>query len=295
MAGSTGLTRPQITLREQLARKIVNRGKRVPCRVSTPLGNPFKAVQVIGKSLAEIKRAAIEIDVQKGSHQLSSIPELSIRRQLIRVPSNAERRLPYCIMTGEGNLLRVVEALEQPLSAIEALSARVNALRSLKTEEILWTPLPRIEKLNSRVKGFSFPLENLGKTVAEEIGQTTWEIVIGIEVAKLEEQEIKLEEIVGRSLWAITNRNGVLTNINMGEARAVVDAINEKFGLGVDLLDEKISEIVSKKFVHQLLGHGIFWYHDAKGQRVVSNVFVRGIDPVAHPQLGGLLMGRPKP
>ena len=289
------LARPQITLREQLARNIANRGKEVPCRVFTPLGNPFKAVQVIGRSLAEIRQIAVEIDLKRSSSSSFHLPDLCIRRQGVRVKANRGKQLPYNLVTYEGNALRVDEVLAQPLSAIEALSARVNALRALKTKEILWTPLPAMERLADRIRGIeSLSLADLGKAVEVAVGRTTWEVLIGIEVARLEKEGIKLEEVIGRSLWAVTNEKGMLVNIDEKEARAVVDSINQKFGLGVELANEEVSEAVSDRFFHQLLTWGIFWYHDGAGQKVVKNVYIRGIDPKAHPQFGGLLIGRPK-
>lgn len=295
MAGSVGLVKPQITLRVQLARNISNRGKRGSCVVLTPFGHRLKAIQVVGKTLAEIKRAAIEVDAQRQSRSLDSIPQLSIRRQLVRVPANGNKRYPLKLVTPEGYALRAEEVLEKPLAAIEALSARVNVLRSLTTEEVLWTPLPAVERLNARVKGMKLlSLENFGEVVEVVAGQQIWEVVIA-QVDKLEAQGMKLKELVNRNIWALKNDNGMLVNISKKEAERVVAGINNKFGLSLDLLDEEMSEIVSRKFTNELSAKGIFWFYYQAGEKIVVNGLIRGMDPSSHAQWGGLLLGRPKP
>lgn len=265
----------------------------------TPYGNRLKAVQVIGKALGEIRGAAFALDTRKKTRDFNFIPDISIRRQLLRIPlkkkPNQRNCLTLDLVTSMGYGLRAEEILGKPLSAIEALSARVNARRSLETEEILWTPQPAQEALASRIKGWKdLSLSDFGKVVEIVKGWPAWEIILGLEVSKLQAQGIDLEEALSRNAWALESEHGILANIDGQEAERVVSVINKKFGLGVGLLDEKMSEIVSREFTNQLLARGIFWFHEQGGERIVGNAFIRGIDPRAYPQWGGLLVGRPK-
>lgn len=276
MHRSAAMTRkPQIALFQQIARSRTNRGKRpLPCVVKTPLGHIFQAAEVIGKSLAEIKSLAVDVDTCRPP--VSALkPQISLGRQARRlIKSDRHAHLPFVLMNPSGHILRANEVLGRSAAEINALARQLDAFRS------------------GGGPSKPFPLAELGEAREIRNGQGSWEVVLGVGAAKLEAAGIDLAYLLGRNAWAIKNDHGMLTNIDREEAEKVVESLNRELGLGVTLPDERAGELVSVKFANELLARGIFWFHSQAGRRVVGNAFIRGVDPLAHMPWGGLLVVR---
>lgn len=296
MAASVRLVRPEIPLAKQLKGLPENKGTDYPLQATTRFGTRLKAKQWVGLLLSQIRQEIYTADT-KASGRPKPIPEISLPRQLARIETNQGKILPFDLRTAKGHKVRLKDALGLSLLELEKLCYKIDHVYTRTYEpEGSKGSFPALNELDARVKALkSFQLENFGMVVEVIVREQIWEVLIGPEVPKLEERGINLEEIISRNAWALENRSRILTDIDGFEAKMIVGAINKRFGLKVDLLNEEVSGAVSRKFINELLARGIFWFYDQKGQMVVSNIYVRGIDPKKNPRFGSLLIGRAKP